>query len=345
MINLDISSIPADLQSQIRLGLDALRQFQSTGNPETLLQSRSSFETVVNSPLFAQVTQYLQLDILNQLATIWIENYKISREYSNLTNAINIQKSIVQRSLGENIKLPGYLCNLSASLIYDYMATHKAEKLDESISFVNQAILLTQHDDPELDLPFAFNLLGAALNHRYQETNKIEDLDSSIEVSIKCAKMISNGHPYLDYCGILNNIGSALSHRYERLGHLADIERAINTWKTARKNVGDNPYIKYLIEGNLGTGFYKLSLRTGKLTDLEESIQSYYSALNIGLNHIFKATYLAGLSTALRGYFLRTKNFESLNKSIETIKQAIYNSDTEKFIYSYSLQSWLIVCC
>ncbi|EUC56019.1 aromatic di-alanine and TPR containing protein, partial [Rhizoctonia solani AG-3 Rhs1AP] len=185
--------------------------------------------------------------------------------------------------------------------------SHKLEKIDKDLQFLNRARAQTADDHPSI--PLLFDYLGRTHNNRFILLNELHDLEKTIEYKTLTLTMTPDNHPGLSE--LLCSLAVVHSERFQRLGDLSDMEKAIEYARvTVELTTSDDPVLPRRLSV-LGMSHSRRFERQGDLKDLEDAIEYETRALaltpdghplmpsvlvNLGASHIRRFQHLGELS-------------------------------------------------
>ena len=306
----------ADLQ-QAQIGK---QRYVQRGDRRGLDEAAAAWERILQHPAFPQTDNWFQLAALNNSGGVFLRRYWAQGQLADLTRALELWQTAVQRTPPDSPDLSSLLINLGNGLHNRYARTGQLADLEEAIRVYQTAVQRTPPDSPEL--PMYLNNLGSGLRDRYARTGQLADLEKAIRASQTAVQRTPSDS--LELPRNLNNLGLGLRDRYARTGQLADLAEAIRASQTAVQHTPpDSPELPMYLN-NLGSGLSDRYAHTGQLADLEEAIRVYQTAVQrTPPDSPELPRNLNNLGDGLRDRYARTGRLADLEEAIRASQSAV----------------------
>jgi tetratricopeptide (TPR) repeat protein len=261
---------------------------------------------------------------LSDMARTFHRRFTTTGDVSDLSEAIFIQKRIVDGSPAEDPWALSEANSLGIYLCMRFKCTSDRHDLDEAIS-VHTQILEAPSIQPETTLGHLINL-GIAYSNRFSHIGDLRDLSEAIPLHRRAldlaASLSPDGHRATPF--VLHNLGEALRRRFVRTGDLSDLTEALSLEKQGVSLTpdGDPELLTRLI--SLGSCYLSRFHRTENLQDLAEAILLQTQAVHLTADgNPNLPTALNELGASLERRFERTNDLTDLNEAISRLTQAV----------------------
>ncbi len=171
--------VPPQFQADLQQAQQAEQRYLRTGDRSALDAAAAAWLRIIDNPAFADSQDPFQLAAMNSAGGVLLRRYWSAGRLADLTRALELWQSAVQRTPPDSPDLPMYLNNLGNGLSDRYARTGSLADLEEAIRVYQSAVQRTPPDSP--DLPSRLNNLGNGLSARYARTGSLADLEEARE--------------------------------------------------------------------------------------------------------------------------------------------------------------------
>ncbi|KAF9007416.1 CHAT domain-containing protein [Cyathus striatus] len=225
---------------------------------------------------------------------------------------------------------PSELTKRGLALFKRYKRSGKLDDLNQCISTLRKAVLLTPKDDT--NLRSRQSNLGTALKSRFNRTGKIKDIDGAIDIQKDAVAHLHDKDATRALA--ISALGSSFYARYSYTRSLSDLEESIsqltNAVELGRMTSTPDDQIMYL--HNLANALVDRFLDLGKAEDLKSALARFEEAItlvspNTEQNDV--STLQANFGAALRRSFEHWGKEDDLEKAISLQRQSESNTPAD----------------
>ncbi|KAH6910854.1 CHAT domain-containing protein [Coprinopsis sp. MPI-PUGE-AT-0042] len=312
-----MNHLHADIAALNACGVGLTRQFERTGDLETITQAIAVLHRAVQ--LTPEGHAYMP-NGLNNLGVSFKRRFEHTGDISDITKAISFQRRAVQLIPKGHANLPTCLSNLGGSFQHRFEYTGNVSDMAEAISAQQRAVQLTP--EGHSNLPGSLSILGICFRRRFERTGDLSDLTEAISAQQRAVQLTPEGHS--DLPGFFTNLGNSLRCHFNCTGNLSDLTKAISAQQRAVQLTPEGHSNLPGFLSNLGTSFRFHFEHTGDLSDLTKAISAQYRAVQLTpKGHSELPGSLSSLGISFMRRFERGGDLSDLAEAISAQRRAV----------------------
>ncbi|KAH6910829.1 CHAT domain-containing protein [Coprinopsis sp. MPI-PUGE-AT-0042] len=316
-IPLDIMLPAEDITNLNDSGVGLMRQFERTGDIETVTEAIAVLHRVV------QLTPKGHVDLpgrLNNLASLFQGRFEHTGELSDIDKAISAQCRAMQLTPEGHADLPGFLTNLGLYFRCRFERTGDLSDIAEAVSAQHRAVHITP--EGHAHLPSFLNNLGISLQCRFECTGDVLDIAKAISAHRRALQLAPEGHADLPV--YLNNLATSFQGCFRHTEDLSDLAEAISAQQRAVQLTPEHHAKLPGFLTNLGSCFMYRFERTGDVSDIAEAISAQRRAVQLTPEgHAHLSAFLNNLGISFQCRFERTGNGSDMAEAIAAQHRAV----------------------
>ncbi|CAH0043338.1 unnamed protein product [Clonostachys solani] len=159
---------------------------------------------------------------LDSLSTFLEQRFLELRDETDLEEAVQLGREVLQLAPADHPKLASFMSNLSRCLGHQYPTSHSLSIIDEAVQLGRQAVLQTKNPEDENRVR---ENLATQLYERFLHQGTIDDIDEAIRILKTILHDLHYNNSVREH--YQDKIGTYLEVRYLKLEHIEDLDEAI----------------------------------------------------------------------------------------------------------------------